>query len=45
MNVAPASLRDRLAFHLDVNDVSVRDTDEIFIDATAIEIGTGAATA
>jgi magnesium chelatase subunit D len=31
--VAPASLRDRLAFHLDLNEISLRDADEIFIDA------------
>jgi magnesium chelatase subunit D len=29
---APASLRDRLAFHLDLNEISVRDADEIVID-------------
>lgn len=33
---APASLRDRLAFHLDLNDVSVRDADEIAIDTKEI---------
>jgi magnesium chelatase subunit D len=29
----PASLRDRLAFHLDLNEISVRDAEEAFIDA------------
>jgi magnesium chelatase subunit D len=33
---APASLRDRLAFHLDLNEVSVRDAEEVFIDAKEI---------
>jgi len=33
---APASLRDRLAFHLDLNDISVRDADEIGLDADEI---------
>ena len=33
---APASLRDRLAFHPDLNDISVRDADEIFIDVQEI---------
>ena len=39
--VAPASLRDRLAFHLDLNEISVRDADEISIDAQEITVGTG----
>jgi magnesium chelatase subunit D len=34
--VAPASLCDRLAFHLDLNEISVRDADEILIDAPEI---------
>ena len=29
---APASLRDRLAFHVDLNEISFRDTDEFSID-------------
>jgi magnesium chelatase subunit D len=33
---APASLRDRLAFHLDLNEISVRDAEKIFIDAQGI---------
>lgn len=33
---APASLRDRLAFHLDLNDISVRDADEVSLDAGEI---------
>jgi magnesium chelatase subunit D len=33
---APASLRDRLAFHPDLNEISVRDADEILIDAQDI---------
>jgi magnesium chelatase subunit D len=33
---APASLRDRLAFHLDLNGISVRNADEIFIEAREI---------
>lgn len=32
----PASLRDRLAFHLDLNEISVRDAEEVFIDAKEI---------
>ena len=34
---APASLRDRLAFHLDLNEISVRDAEEVSIDAKEIE--------
>jgi magnesium chelatase subunit D len=30
---APASLGDRLAFHLDLSDISLRDADEIALDA------------
>jgi magnesium chelatase subunit D len=33
---APAALCDRLGFHLDLNDISVRAADEIFIDAQEI---------
>lgn len=33
---APTALCDRLGFHLDLNDISVRDADEIFIDAQEI---------
>ena len=33
---APAALRDRLAFHLDLNDISVRDADEMSPDLQAI---------
>jgi magnesium chelatase subunit D len=33
---APAALCDRLGFHLDLNDIPVRDADEIFIDAREI---------
>jgi magnesium chelatase subunit D len=33
---APAALCDRLGFHLDLNDIPVRDADEIFIDAQEI---------
>ena len=36
---APASLRDRLAFHLDLNDISVRDAGEIVSDAEKIASG------
>jgi magnesium chelatase subunit D len=33
---APASLHDRLAFHLDLNDVGVRDAGEVSLDAREI---------
>jgi magnesium chelatase subunit D len=33
---ASAALCDRLAFHLDLNDISVRDADEVFVDAQEI---------
>jgi magnesium chelatase subunit D len=33
---APASLRDRLAFLLDLNEISLRDADEIVIDGNQI---------
>jgi magnesium chelatase subunit D len=35
--IAPAALRDRLAFHLDLNDISVREAEEFPIDAGDIE--------
>lgn len=35
--MAPAALRDRLAFHLDLNDISVRDAEEFPIDAKEME--------
>jgi magnesium chelatase subunit D len=36
--IAPASLLDRLAFHLDLDEISVRDADEIFFDAQEIAL-------
>jgi magnesium chelatase subunit D len=33
---APAALCDRLGFHLDLNDIPVREAEEIFIDAREI---------
>jgi magnesium chelatase subunit D len=35
--IAPAALRDRLAFHLDLNDISVRDAADFPPDAEGIE--------
>jgi len=33
---APAALRDRLAFHLDLNDISIREAEELAVDAEEI---------
>jgi magnesium chelatase subunit D len=38
---ASAALCDRLAFHLDLNDIPVRDADKIFIDAREIMAAQG----
>ena len=39
MRFAPAALRDRLAFHLDLNDVSVRDAEEFPLDVRGYTSG------
>ena len=39
---APASLRDRLAFHVDLNELSIRDAEEFAMDSGGDFGGTGA---
>ena len=34
---APASLRDRAGFHLDLNEISIREAEEFIVDREAIE--------